>query len=333
MRKDFLCSLMVALLATVFVANQATASGPSGPKFQHAVQVDGQFVGVDNMGQLLSKNLRWGSERKYGSFDRELLPHIDVATDRACVLTKTEILEVSLKTGKILRTQKHDLEICEIGIIDSDKVFLNSGTHVAIVDLNSGETLHRIDLNGTAKTSKKLLTTRQITHSRVENLLYVARPLTKGVAVIDLEKGKLVKEIVPDVRGWVQNVHANKSTVFIRQASMSYGILTENLILVDLKTNKETNVSLGADRFSLGWDGKPVPTEMVGSKDGGVILAVRTGIQRFDASGKLVSKIEGVKDAKIKKEHPPTLIGGKSPSHVWISDRFGLRAISMTMNK
>ncbi|MFT5522699.1 MAG: hypothetical protein ACI9G1_000931 [Pirellulaceae bacterium] len=295
MRTSLISGLLVASVSIFVSANYAVACGGYGESEElreDGVVLGDRFVHIDKKGNLVSANMIWGSSRLYGNFELQLLKYIAAEGDRAFVLTKDEVCEVSLKTGKLLRRQKHEMGICGVGIIDADKVFLNNGFKMAIVNLKTGKTLHQIDLKCNLKAFKKVGKSKLISHSRVGNLVYVARPFTNGVAVVDLSKGNLVREIKTDNYGWATNVHATPNNLFVRQWSSSYGIRTETLFLVDLKTQKVKAISLNnaARTLHFGLDKSAAPTTMLGTDDGGVVLAVRTTLMRFDAKGTLVNK-------------------------------------------
>ncbi|HAY80064.1 MAG TPA: hypothetical protein DCY79_09705 [Planctomycetaceae bacterium] len=205
MKKSLVPGVLIALSALSSCLNFAQpvlACGTYGSKyFDQFDQEDGvmrgkQWVSVTSKGWLIAQDMDSGVVKNYGSFGRRLLPYLDVRGGRACVVTTNEICIISLKTGRILQAKEHTLGRCSVGMIDHRTVFLNNGKKLVVMDMISGRTQDEIDLIPSGSPQRRLTKEQLvISHARRGDLVYVARPQVRGVAVVDLNKREKVQEI------------------------------------------------------------------------------------------------------------------------------------------
>lgn len=291
--------LLVVISSLIAFSSIASACGGYGGfrpflvtegEFEGSIVRGNQLIAIDPDGSLISTDLDWGTVRNYGRFGRNLLPHLDVQGDRACVATDSEICEISLKTGKLVRTHQHSQGKCGAVIVGDHKVFLNNGTSVAIMDMTNGATLRKINLMSHA-TKLDSISTQQapIQHARAGDRLYIIRPNTRGVAVVDLKSGRRNKDIYHSMQLVPESLYFSEDTLYVIGASQANGIRSENLTIITAATGK-TKTSFPLSDCCQNPPAQLVssPTEIIGSFDGGVLVSFEEKTLFFSKKGALV---------------------------------------------
>ncbi|HBV66047.1 MAG TPA: hypothetical protein DEF45_23850 [Rhodopirellula sp.] len=299
MKTQLPIQLFAALLTVLAMPAVARACGDYGGLRSYLVaeaELEGSItqgellIAINPEGSLISKNLMWGTTREYGRFGRKLLPHIDVLGDRVCVATETEICEISLKTGKLLKAYPHTQGRCGAVIVGEHKVFLNNGTNVAIMDMSDGTTLRKINLMPKGMSSRTVTgATARIQHARADNRLYVVRPNTSGLAVVDLHDGRRVRDIHTGTRTLPTDIFHTDGTLFVIDRSTSYGIQHETLTTFNAVTGKQKR-STSLDNLC---DKLPAtqamdPTTILGAYRDGILVSVNERLRFFNKKGVLV---------------------------------------------
>ena len=288
--------LFAALLTVLAIPTVARACGDYGgfrsylvaeAEFEGSITQGELLIAINPEGSLISKNLMWGTTRDYGRFGRKLLPHIDVLGDRVCVATETEICEISLKTGKLLKAYPHTQGRCGAVIVGDHKVFLNNGTNVAIMDMSDGTTLRKINLMPKGMSSRTVTgATTRIQHARAGNRLYVVRPNTHGLAVVDLPTGRRVRDIHTGTRTLPTDIFHSDGTLFVIDRSTSYGVQQETLTTFNAVTGKKKrSTSLNDLCDKLPATKAIAPTTILGSYRDGILVSVNERLRFFNEKG------------------------------------------------
>ena len=294
MNKFFTSCLLATMVAVLAVASTAAACGDYGApdvEFEHAVTQQNRVIMINSEGSLISIAHLWGSVRNYGDFDRKLSPNIDVRGYLALVATETEVCEISLKTGKLIRTHKHSQGTCGVGFITAAKVFLNNGRSLAIMDMSNGATIRKIDLMKNTKSEEVLSILKpHIHHTRNGDLLYIARPCTFGIAVVDLNKGKRLKDLSIPNRAYTDRLHFSNGNLFLVNYNLSYGIINgETLNLIDVKTQTiKRSISIESQELSFSTTTKRHPLKMVPAKDGSIFVSANQKTWHIDNQGNII---------------------------------------------
>ena len=295
MNKKLASCLLGTMLTIVTVASIAVACGDYGVstlEFEDGVTQQDRLITVNSEGSLVSINRPWGTTRNYGDFDRKLSPNIDVQGDRVFVATDTEVCEISLKTGKLIRAHKHSHGPCGVGIITARKVFLNNGRSIAIMDMSNGATLRKIDLMENTKSEEVLAELQpHIQHTRNGDLLYIARPCTFGIAVVDLKNGKRLQDLnIPNME-YTDRLHYSEGQLFVINYALSYSIrCNETLSLVDVKTGtvkKAFPLGNPVPSFTASLDIN-APLKMVPVNGGGILVSSHRQTLQVDKQGNII---------------------------------------------
>jgi len=295
MNKKIASYLLGTMFTIVTIASIASACGDYGGstlEFEDGVTQQHRLITVDSEGSLVSINRLWGTIRNYGDFDRKLSPKIDVQGDRVFVATDTEVCEISLKTGKLIRAHKHSHGPCGVGIITARKVFLNNGRSIAIMDMSNGATLQKIDLMENTKSEEVLADLQpHIQHTRNGDLLYIARPCTFGIAVVDLKNGKRLQDLnIPNME-YTDRLHYSEGQLFVINYGLSYSIrCNETLSLVDVTNGtikKSFPLRAPTANFFAARD-RNDPMKMVAANDGGVLVSTEDDLWQVDNQGNLI---------------------------------------------
>lgn len=286
--------LALSLITSALMAEEKKAKEAVSPMFRQGIVQNSRLVGVDSRGHLTSNDLNWGTKRDYGALDRKLGPYIDVLGDRACVATKSEVCEVDLASGKVVRSANHKVGIGGVGFIGANRVFIHNGRSLEIIDLSSGETTHQLDLQNKPPKKRWYQGKSLIAHSRHNELLYVASAFEGRVAVVDLNLGKRIKEIETGY-GWTTGLHVAGDKLFVRQMGVSYGFIHEHLSTVDLVSGKSTRIEFPkssnkaqlANNSTQSWT---KPCSLLPVDDGGFFLAANDGVYQYSANGLIIGK-------------------------------------------
>lgn len=288
-------SATVLLITTSLVIAQDSKQERQAPtsRFQCGVLTDEtNLVAVTHDGRLLATNVVWGGERDYGTFGKEFHPALEVANDKAYLLTDDQVCEVDLATGRIVRTAKHHISNGRAGVIDEHLVFIHNGRKLEIIDLDRKSTLHSIilrDENGGLGFGPTTFP-----HARSKDRLYVSVANEKEIAVVDLRNGELIEKIGSPF-GWNTGLVVAAGKLYASKLGISYGIVQERLIAIDLETRKWQNIELPSGdksaRERLWYDDESyVPISMVTGQEGRFCLSARQGVFQFDKDGKLVAR-------------------------------------------
>ena len=127
-----------------------------------------------------------------------------------------------------------------------------------------------------------------IEHVRNGDLLYIARPGTRGIAVVDLGNGKRLQDLKG--LGMPHRMHLSNGRLFVVDYGMSYGIRIEHLTTIDIKTGSINNsLSLGdLERDSFAGPTSQTPTKLAGSQEGGVFVSRNDDVWQFDEDGNIL---------------------------------------------
>lgn len=291
--------IFAAMLTVLAIPAAAIACGGYGG-FQPYLIAEGEFEGsivqgenliaINPDGALISTNMNWGTTRDYGRFDRELLPHIDVSGDRVCVATETEICEISLKSGKIMRVHPHTQGKCGAVMVGEHQIFLNNGTSIAIMDMTDGTTLRKINLMPKGKAYRTGAgATVSIHHARVGDRLYIVRPNTRGLAVVDLKRGRRLHDVHNLTSAMPSDIIHSDGTLFIIERTTSCGLQQERLTTINAVTGSvRTSSPLEALCEKLPATQSFSPSEIIGTYRDGILVSVDQRLRFFNSKGVLV---------------------------------------------
>lgn len=202
------------------------------------------FYGLTETGKLLKVGLGTGKVTDLGTPAEKLSGHIDVLGDRGLVAGPGKAYLIDLKSGKSLRAMPIRAEgLVGLGLIDTRRAFTHTRAEVVVLDLESGKALHTIALRPGTERGLGAVNRGYSPSQRVGNRLFVACDSADGLAIIDLEKGKLLDKIkVPAWRVGSISVVGDVATVV--GLRYGYGVWTNSIAEIDLKTKKVTTKKL-----------------------------------------------------------------------------------------
>lgn len=233
-------------------------------------------------GKLTTVDLKTREVKDLGNFDMKLAGLLDVADGKACVASKNRVYVIDLAAGKIVRAAVCEHDVHALGFIGPQRVYVQNGPLVNVLDLTSGKTIHAMELG---KSSPKAIGMGFHTLGRSGNRLFVSVGGDKsGVTILDLGKGEVSDRIAaPEIRlgGMVcgTDFHAAGDKLYILCSRFSYGVWTDSFGYVDLKTRKYTGLKLPSHTMHQ--------TRLIPGPDGTLFLAGVDGVFQYDAGGKL----------------------------------------------
>jgi hypothetical protein len=304
MRSIVLAGLLATFATPSSIALACGGAYSTQPMFQHAVFTKSHMIAVDRNGHLVSNDLMWGTKRDYGTLDKKLQSNVAMGEDKVCVLTADEVCEVSLASGKILRSAKQSVGSGAIGYIDADHVYISDGVSVELLDLETAKAVAKINLvtDDEKKLMAKFDSTVNASAVRHNNLLYVGHPQRRGVSVVDLKEKKVIKQL-EGLDRWVSGLHLCGDQLLIREWGVSYGFVSESLTSLNLETGKSLRIQppKQSDGLPPRYDSAAKQTfELVGCGGGGFLMAFQDGIYQYSADGKLVgSSAQALKNGEI----------------------------------
>lgn len=297
--KNLVLALLALCLPSSIAVAQQDEKENASPQlhFQSGVIVDGDLLAVDKAGHLVRLNATWGGKHDYGTFDKELGPHVATAGNKAYVTTPGEVCEVDLEAGKIIRTATQGVGQGRVGVIDEQRVFVQDGARIEIVNLDSNETIHSLEL--VESNRRKMFKFSASPHVLDEDALYIALSDGSAIAEIDVNRGVVARRIETNFH-WVTGLHVVGQNLYACQLTSSYGIIHESLTAFDLDTLQPSRLEIPDSRAHsrdrlLDDNDTYSPIAMVSHADGGFSLSVAHGVYQFDKQGQLVAKSAALK--------------------------------------
>lgn len=239
--------------------------------------VDDQFYAVTDTGRLLKVDLKSGKLADLGAPADKLSPFVDVAGDYALVAAPAKAHLVDLRSGKVVSTTPFRGEAVHgLGLIGR-RAFVHTGPAVVILDLEAGTMLHTIDL-GPVPANDYKSGVHRLACQRAGKRLYVSNDSDKGLAIIDLETGKLLDQV--KVPAWrIGSVHVTGDTATLIGLRYGYGVWTNSIAQVDLKTKEYTPKKLITSAL---W-----PCRIIQGPGNSILLAEASRAFRYEADGTL----------------------------------------------
>lgn len=290
-----LALIVATLLSTHVVAQEETLEKPVDPAmYQMGIVIGQDVLGIDSRGHLVRTSLTWGTKRDYGTFERELLPFVDYAKDKAYVVTANEVCEIDLASGEIARSFEHSVENGIVGVIDQQRVFVQNGTHLQVIDLESSQSIHLVEL--TEESRETHFGTYKMTHALHQDLAYVGIGNGREIAEVDLGSGQVIRKF-NTISGSSVGMHLSGNQLVVCQLGVSYGIVHEDVTSIDLESAEVQRIPLPRterreDRLISVLDRDYVGMAMTSCEDGGFCVASCNGLARFDKEGQMVAKAQ-----------------------------------------
>jgi hypothetical protein len=162
---------------------------------------------------------------------------IDATHAGALVASPGKAHLINLTNGKVERCVPFTGEtVLGLGLIGNDKAFVYTGPAVVFLDLTAGKVLNALEV-GPAYRAAAWGGAETRSCQRVGQRLYVSNGTGKGLAVVDLDKGKLLDPIaIPPGRAGIAHVVGDRALVY--SSSTCYGVRTHVVNEFDLKTKK-----------------------------------------------------------------------------------------------
>jgi hypothetical protein len=230
--------LAAAVLTASAVATYACGNLPmkTPGRIDRAVVRDGRLVAISSTGHLVSVELLARRVKDLGTFDMKLSPCVDFAGNKACVASQNRLYQVDLTTGKIVRAVICDQVIQGLGLISSERVYVQNGATIAIVDLAAGKTVQTVDLG-----KEVCCTAADLPAKRIYALTTGIKG--GGLITLDLDKGQISDRLeIPELRTPMFRpgaaMHLAGDRVYVICPRYSYGIWIGRFGSIDLKLRK-----------------------------------------------------------------------------------------------
>jgi hypothetical protein len=228
---------------------------------------------------------------------------------------------VELADGKITQATACDRNVNALGFVSPDRVYVQSGPQIRVLDLTNGKTIHDFSLG---KDDPKLPNRGYLTLGRSGKLLFVSAINEKdAVAVVDMEKGEVVDRIsANELHFSSSNMHPSEvlfagDVAYVLSNRFGYGVWTEKLGVVELKTRQYTALKLPAQSLQQ--------PSLVPGPGGTVFLTSASGTFHIDATGKLNAAILSPNETRSSNCRLLGMWHGKA----LVSDRQELRQVPM----
>lgn len=252
------------------------------------------FYAVTAGGRLIAVDLRLHEVKDVAAVAGKDKACLDVADGKACIASSGRIDLIDLNGGKLLRSVEWPGEVLGVGFVTGERVFVRGPNSVAVVDLESGRTLHALDIGARSKVRGEAC---RHAHCLAGATLYVANPADDTIAVVDLEKGKLVDAIkTPGLS--VGGICVAEDKVFVLGLRYSYGVWTDSLGWFDRTKKKYAALKLPGGLLRGG--------TLAGGPDGTLFVVCPEGAIHYDAAGTLLGKVgdkEGSRFAGVWGRH------------------------------
>ena len=295
------CAAFVAVAAVAYCCGPYGSDSPA--TLAAGVKVPGQIarsvlqgnalIALLTDGQLVRINLIQGETKNLGSFELPV-SGLDVNSGKVCVASKNRAMIVDLADGKITQVGACDHDVSALGFVSHERVYLQSGPQIRVVDRTTGKTVHDFTLG---KDDPKLQYRGYRTLGRSGTQLFVSVAREKdAVAVVDLEKGEVVDRISANElhigSGYEHptDMLFTGDKAYVLNSRYGYGIWTEKLGVVDLKTRQYTALKLPPQSLQ--------GPSFVAGPDGTVFLTSPNGMFQYDATGKLSAAVVSPNDAR-----------------------------------
>lgn len=281
------CAAFIALAAAayscgIYGAPETLAKDAKVPGRIHKSVIRGNLlVALLHDHRLVSVDLTTGATKDFGKFESPYAA-LDVAGNKACVASKKGVVIVDLTDGKINPAGSVEHDASAIGFLTADRLFVQAGPQIKVMDLTSGKTVQEFSLG---KADPKSHYSGFHTLGRSGKNLYVSVAKEKGaVAVVDLETGDVVDRysaaelrVSGTLTHHTEHVFAGDK-VFALSSRLAYGVWVEAIGIVDLKTRQYTAMKLPSNAMHS-------PSLVPGPRNT-VFLTSSNGIYQFDTSGK-----------------------------------------------
>ncbi len=287
------CAAFVALAAAAYscgiyggdaveeiLAKDARVPGPIMKSIIHgnvlvAVLLDKRLVTVD---------LTTGASKVLATIDAPA-PMLDVAGNKVCVISKNRVMIVDLADGKTTQLGGVDHEITASGFLSSDRVFVQGGPQIKVIDVAGGNAVKKFSLG---KADPKSHSMGFRTLGRSGKHLYVSVASEKGaVAVVDLETGNIADRCsAAELKVNAALTHHSDyvfagDKVFVLSSRLAYGVWAETIGIIDLKSRQYTAIKMPSNTMST-------PSLIPGPRNT-VFLTSRNGTHQIDAGGNVTA--------------------------------------------
>jgi hypothetical protein len=280
------CAALVAVAVTAYCCGgygeEVLAAGARVPGSINRSAIRGNLlVALLTDHRLVRVDLTTGATKTLATIDAPAAA-LDVLDNKACVASKNRVMIVDLADGKITPAATCDHEVNALGFLTPQRVYVQGGPQVKVLDLATGRPVHDFSLG---KADAKAPCGGYRTLGRSGNELFISVASDKdAVVVFDLAKGKVTDRIsARDLHYSSSREHPTdlcfaQGKVYVLSSRLGYGIWTEKLGIVDLKTRQYTALKLPAHSLQ-----QPA---LVPGPHGTVFLTSPSGTYQLDATGK-----------------------------------------------
>ena len=131
--------------------------------------------------------------------------------------------------------------------------------------------------------------TIKIQHVRAGDRLYIIRPNTRGLAVVDLKTGRRVEDIHTATRTLPTDIFQSDGTLFVVDHAISYGVQHETLTTFNAVTGKlKRSTSLNDLCDKLPATQAMAPTTILGAYRDGILVSLNERLRFFNKKGVMV---------------------------------------------
>jgi hypothetical protein len=312
---------LALLCAAVLLAGTAGPGGADNtPALPDPIKLPGtvtagvvrgeHFCAVTAGGNLIDVDLPRCSVRDLGTPGGKLVGCLDVAGGKAVVASADHVYLVDLPGGKTVRSLDFAGGVCGVGLLGEDRVFVQTGCSVEVLDLAAGKVLHSIATTEkqqvrekTAREKEAVIERERVKHCRVGRLLYAGNSNDDRIAVIDLGAGKVLDRLPADSRPGdfhgiegIGGIQVVGEKLYVEKMLLSYGVWVKTVGQIDLTTKKYTRLRLPGNEWVTRARG------FVAGPDGTVLLTGHDNqVWQSDAAGNLAGP--------VTLARPGTLVG------------------------
>jgi hypothetical protein len=279
----------LAACACLWACGKPAPAGPATVKLPAGVGPGvlrgDHFYAVAAGGRLIDVDLKQQKVTDLGIVDAKLIPCLDVGGGKACVASDRRVYIVDLAGGEAPRSFECRAPVRGVGFVADDRVFVHHGTSVEIVSLPAGEVLHTIDLAPGEKSRKSFqeFADGLVECRRAGDRLYVTCNTDSGLTVIDLKEGKRLERMAT-VDWRIGSIHVAGDQLFILGVRYGYGVWTNSLERIDLKTHQHTSFKMPRAPLQ--------PGKLLGGPGGSVFMSTPGGAYEYSAAGELLGKVD-----------------------------------------
>ena len=265
----------------------ALAEGIKVPgRVAHSVVRGNELIALLTDGRLVRIHLTQGDTKTLATFELPVSA-LDLSGNKVCVASKNRAMVVDLADGRITEAAACDHGIGTLGFLDPERVYLQSGPQIRVLDLATGKTTCDVSLG---RDDPKVANRGYRVLGKSGKQLFVSvASENHAIAVFDLEKGAVADRISALEMHFASDVQHPIETQFVGDKAyvlssrLGYGVWTEKLGVVDLKTRQYTPLKMPAK-------GMQQPSLAAGP-DGSVLLTSLDGTFQIDAAGKRIATL------------------------------------------